>query len=563
MDGTLLTVLLLAIAFGLGIAVQRWLLKRVTASRIEEAEQEVQRLLSGAKDEAHKYREEYVKEVKAALAEERSAFEEEREHARHLLRRSRQKAERRERKINSRTQGLNERDALLHKAAAALKALQREAEKTNRHAELLRANADTLLSKTTARSSALKDQEAALSTREEAIAAKSGELDVVIEQQTRRLEEISGLSAEDAREELKQQLIESAKRQASTHIQKVQEEAKRTARHSARKVVLTAIQRTAASLSMETTASVVYLDSDDHKGRIIGREGRNIRAFESATGTEVIVDDTPSAVVLSCFDPVRREVARRALQSLVSDGRIHPASIERTVKAAATSLEEELTEVGERAVIDLNIHGLHSELIRLVGRMRFRTSYGQNLLAHSVETARIASLIAVEIGLDPTLARRAGLLHDIGKVVMEASDRPHALVGMELCKRYREDPEVCNAVGAHHDEIEMTALISPIVQAADAISGARPGARRATVEEYIRRLEQLERLASSFEGVNRVFAFQAGREIRVLVDQNRITDEQANALSTEISKRIEDEVRYPGQIKVTVIREVRVTAYAR
>ena len=564
MDGLLLlTVLLLVIAFGSGVAMQRWLLKRSNETRIKEADEEARRLLSGAKASAHQYREEYVKDATATLAEERSTFEQERDQVRRQLRRYRQKIERRERKANSRTLRLNERDALLHKGAAALRALQRESEKANREAELLRANADALLSESTAKRKQLADREADLSGQERALADRQNKLSAIIEQQTRRLEEISGLSADHAREELKEQMVDSAKQQALVRIQQLQEEAERTARQRARKVVITAIQRSAASLSVENTASVVYLDSDDQKGRIIGREGRNIRAFESATGTEVVVDDTPGAVVLSCFDPLRREIARRALQALVKDGRIHPASIEKTVKATARTLEEELNEIGERAVIDLGIHGLHPALTRLVGRMRYRTSYGQNLLAHSVETARIASLIAVEIRLDPTLARRAGLLHDIGKVVTESSDQPHALVGMKLCKRYKEDPAVCNAVGAHHDEIEMTALISPIVQAADAISGARPGARRATVEEYISRLKQLEDLAKSFEGVDRVFAFQAGREVRVLVDHNRITDEQANTLSKDISSLIENEMRYPGQIKVTVIREVRVSAYAR
>ena len=563
MDGILLTVLLLVMAFASGVALQRWLLIRSNEARTEAAKREAQRLLSGAKESAHQYREDYVRESKASLAQERTTLEEEHNNARRQLRRSRQRLERRERKINSRTQRLSDHYGLFQKADGALKILQRETEKTKREAERLRARADGLLSKATAQQDELREREAALSDREKTVAAKNEKLDGVIEQQTRRLVEISGLSEEKAREELRAQVIENTRHQAAAHVQRVMDQANRSARHNARKVVLTAIQRTAASLSVETTVSVVYLDSDDQKGRIIGREGRNIRAFESVTGTEIIVDDTPGAVVLSCFDPVRREVARRALQALVKDGRIHPVSIEKTVKATRKSLEEELVEIGERAVIDLKIHGLHHELTRLIGQMRYRTSYGQNLLAHSVETARISSLIAVEIGLDPKLARRAGLLHDIGKVVTEASDQPHALVGMELCKRFGEDATVCNAVGAHHDEIEMTALISPIVQAADAISGARPGARRATVEEYIRRLEQLERLASSFEGVERVFAFQAGRELRVLVDQNRISDEQANKLSTDISKLIEEKMRYPGQIKVTVIREVRVSAYAR
>ena len=562
MDGIVTTVLLLVVAFGLGIGVQRWLLRKEANAILEEARQAAARHRVQAEEEAQLHRNK-ITESRAALDTERKAFKLEQEDTRRNLRRRRQRVEVRERKNHSRTQKLKRRSTALFKATAALEALQKEAAQVNRVAELLRANADTLLQEATTQRSTLADQEADLASRREAVEASQTALQAQIEQQIRRLEEIGGLTAETAREALKAELIDVAKLRASAHIKRIEAEARRTARQAAQKVVLTAIQRTAASESVERTVSVVHLESDEHKGRIIGREGRNIRAFEAASGTEVIVDDTPGAVVLSCFDPVRREIARRAMQSLVQDGRIHPTNIEKFVNASAKTMEEELMEVGERALIDLNIHGIHSELIRLVGRMKFRSSYGQNLLAHSVETARIASLIAVEVGLDPALARRAGLLHDIGKVVTDASDQPHALVGAKLCKRYREDPAVCNAVGAHHDEIEMTALISPIVQAADAISGARPGARRATLEEYIRRLEQLEDLAASFEGVERVFAFQAGREIRVMVDQNRVADARAQELARDISQRIEDEMRYPGQIKVTVIRELRATAVAR
>ena len=562
MDGILVAVLLL-LAFGSGVAARHWLLLKASSARVRKAEREAQHHLADAKEEAYRYREAYVNEVKTALDEERQAFEAERESARRDLRRSKQKAERRERSINSRTRRLNGRETTLQKGFAALRLLQRETSKTSKEAEQLRASVDTLLADVTARRSVIADQEAGLASREESVEARSAHLDEVIAQQTRRLEQISQLTTEDARKELQEQLIDSARGEASEHIRQIQEEAKRTARSLAQKIVLTVIQRTASSQSVENTVSVVHLDSDDHKGRIIGREGRNIRAFEAASGTEVIVDDTPSAVVLSCFDPIRREVARRAMRDLLHDGRIHPVRIEKKIRSVRKALDNELVEIGQRSLIDLNIHRLHPKLVRLVGRMRFRSSYGQNLLAHSIETARIASMIAAEIGLEPALARRAGLLHDIGKVVPEPSDLSHALVGMELCKRYREKAAVCNAVGAHHDEIEMTALISPIVQAADAISGARPGARRSTVEEYIRRLEHLEALAQSFEGVERVFVFQAGREVRVIVNQSQISDKEAEAISAGITKRIEDELRYPGQIKVTVIREVRVTAYAR
>ncbi|HMB91828.1 MAG TPA: ribonuclease Y, partial [Rhodothermales bacterium] len=376
-------------------------------------------------------------------------------------------------------------------------------------------------------------------------------------------EQVSGMTRREAQESLREQLIDEAKLEASSAVKEIRDEAKLTANREARKIILTAIQRTAASHAIENTVSVVNIQNDEMKGRIIGREGRNIRAFEAATGIEVIVDDTPEAVILSGFDPVRREVARISLTQLIQDGRIHPGRIEEVVEKAHAEMEEELIEIGERTVIDLNLHGLHPELVRMVGRMRYRTSYGQNLLAHSIETARISSLIAAELGLDAVKARRAGLLHDIGKVMEEEIEQPHAIVGMELCRKYKEDEKICNAVGAHHDEIEMTAMISPIVQAADAISGARPGARREALQAYIKRLEKLEGLAASFDGVERVYAIQAGREIRVMVNHSLVSDAQAEQLAIDISKKIQDQMQYPGQIKVTVIREVRSVSYAK
>ncbi len=561
MDGTLIAVLLLGL--GLGAAAQHWLLRRSNRKRIEAAEREAERLVSGAQESARRYRDEFVQEASAALAEERDALEAERDKSRHQLRRMRQRLQRREHKANSRTQGLNKRDALLQKANAALKLLHRQAKKLNSDAKSLSVRAAKVMASSEAKQTALDEREQAIGKKVEAIEALKVDLDRAIGEQTQRLVEIGGMSAEEAREELKKLMVERAQEEGAVLVHRAIEDAKRMARHSARKVVLTVIQRTAGSLSVENTASIVHLESDKVKGRIIGREGRNIRAFETTTGVEVIVDDTPNTVVLSCFDPLRREIARRAMQTLVKDGRINPSNIERKVRAATESLEEDMVDQGERAVIQLKIRNLHPAIKRLVGHMRFRTSYGQNLYAHSLETARIASLIAVELGMDHHLARRAGLLHDIGKVITDQSERSHALVGMDLCKRYREHPAVCNAVGAHHDEIEMTALISPIIQAADAISAARPGARRSTIEEYIRRLEQLETLASSFEGVERVFAFQAGKEVRVIVDHDKIGDSKAGSLASDISQLIEDEMRYPGQIKVTVIREVRATSYAR
>ena len=336
-----------------------------------------------------------------------------------------------------------------------------------------------------------------------------------------------------------------------------------TANREARKVVLTAIQRTAANHTVENTVSVVQLQSDDMKGRIIGREGRNIRAFEAATGIEVVVDETPEAVLLSGFDPVRREIAKISMERLVLDGRIHPGRIEEVVEKTRAEIEDEIVEAGEETVIELGLHGLHPELIRLVGRMKYRSSYGQNLLGHSMEVAQLASLMAAELDLDPRKARRAGLLHDIGKVVEGELESPHAIVGMELAQRYKEHPEVCNAIGAHHDEIEMTTPLSPIVQAADAISGSRPGARREGLEHYVQRLRALEDVARGFDGVQRVYAIQAGRELRVIVNHDLVSDAQADHLAREISKRVEQELQYPGQVKITVIREVRSVAYAK
>ena len=436
-------------------------------------------------------------------------------------------------------------------------------ETLHRQAEQARARTSAGLQEVAAQRDAAERQEQDLATLNKGIVAKKEKLDHMVEEQIRKLEQVSGMTGNEARESLLEQLIDEAQLEASSLIKEVRDEAKLTANREARKIILTAIQRTAASHAIENTVSVVNIQSDEMKGRIIGREGRNIRAFEAATGIEVIVDDTPEAVILSGFDPVRREIARISLNQLIQDGRIHPGRIEEVVDKTTAEMEEELVEIGERTIIDLNMHGMHPELIRMIGRMRYRTSYGQNLLSHSIETARISSLIASELGLDATKARRAGLLHDIGKVVEEEIEQPHAVVGMDLCQKYREDGEVCNAVGAHHDEVEMTSLISPIVQAADAISGARPGARREALQAYIKRLEKLEGMAASFDGVERVYAIQAGREIRVMVNHDLISDAQAEQLAINISKKIQNEMQYPGQIKVTVIREVRSVSYAK
>jgi len=389
------------------------------------------------------------------------------------------------------------------------------------------------------------------------------EIEEVRGQHLSRLEIIAGLSQEDARNALVEALKEEAKTKAMSAVKDTIEEARLMAVKESKKIVIQTIQRTATESAIENTVSVFNIESDEIKGRIIGREGRNIRALEAATGIEIIVDDTPEAIILSGFDPVRREIARLSLHRLITDGRIHPARIEEIVAKTRKQLEDEIIEIGERTVIDLGIHGLHPELIRMVGRMRYRSSYGQNLLQHSREVANFCATMAAELGLNAKLARRAGLLHDIGKVPDDHPETPHALLGMELAEKYKEHPEVCNAIGAHHDEIEMTSLISPIVQACDAISGARPGARREVVESYIKRLKDLEALALSYPGVEKTFAIQAGRELRVIVESEKISDKQAETLAFDISNRIQTEMTYPGQVKVTVIRETRSVSYAK
>lgn len=389
------------------------------------------------------------------------------------------------------------------------------------------------------------------------------ELDKFNQQKVQVLESISKLSAEEAKDQLVTSLKDEAQAKANSMIKEIMEQAKLSATKEAKKIVVETIQRTATEHAIENCVSIFNIENDDIKGKIIGREGRNIRALEAATGVEIIVDDTPEAIIISGFDPVRREIARLSLHRLVQDGRIHPARIEEIVAKTTKNIEDEIVETGERTVIDLGIHGLHPELVRMVGRMRFRSSYGQNLLMHSREVANLCAIMATELGLNVKQAKRAGLLHDIGKVWPEELEKPHAIVGMELAQKYKEHPVVCNAIGAHHDEIEMTSIISPIVQACDAISGARPGARREVMEQYIKRLRDLEQLAMNFDGVEKCYAIQAGRELRVMVDAENVTDERAGQLSFEISQKIERDMQYPGQIKVTVIREMRSVAYAK
>ena len=392
---------------------------------------------------------------------------------------------------------------------------------------------------------------------------KKEELEHMQRQEIEKLEAISGLSAEEAKERMLESLKEEAKTQAQSYINDIMDDAKLTASKEAKRIVIQSIQRVATETAIENSVTVFHIESDEIKGRIIGREGRNIRALEAATGVEIVVDDTPEAIVLSAFDPVRREIARLALHQLVTDGRIHPARIEEVVAKVRKQVEEEIIETGKRTTIDLGIHGLHPELIRIIGKMKYRSSYGQNLLQHARETANLCAVMASELGLNPKKAKRAGLLHDIGKVPDEEPELPHALYGMKLAEKFKEKPDICNAIGAHHDEVEMTSLLAPIVQVCDAISGARPGARREIVEAYIKRLNDLEQLAMSYPGVTKTYAIQAGRELRVIVGADKIDDKATENLSGEIAKKIQDEMTYPGQVKITVIRETRAVSYAK
>lgn len=409
----------------------------------------------------------------------------------------------------------------------------------------------------------LDEIRSSISRQQEILQQKEEKSNKLLEKQVKALETISGLSAEEAKKELVQALKDEAKTKSLAYAQEIVEEAKLTATKDAKKVIIQTIQRVATEQAIENSVSVFNIDSDDVKGRIIGREGRNIRSLEAATGVEIIVDDTPDAILLSCFDPVRREVARLALHKLVTDGRIHPARIEEVVKKTRKQIEEEIIDIGKRTSIDLGIHGLHPEIIRMVGRMKYRSSYGQNLLQHSREVANMCATMASELGLNAKAAKRAGLLHDIGKVPDDEPELPHAILGMKLAQKYGEKEHICNAIGAHHDEIEMTSMISPIIQVCDAISGSRPGARREIVESYIKRIKELEDTALAYPGVLKSYAIQAGRELRVVVESEKVSDTDAEKLSFEISQKIENEMTYPGQVKVTVIREIRAVNFAK
>lgn len=494
---------------------------RVSQNKISVAEERAREIIEIAEKEAENIKKEKLLEVKDEWFRKKQDAEKD-------LNRQRNKLHAREKQFSNREENLNAKFDVLNKKEATAKQAEQE-----------------------------------LLERRDELEARIERVNQIIAEQTEKLERVSGMSRDDARSMLIENLTSDAKLQAAQQLKEIRDEMKTTAKKEAQRVILQAIQRTASDHSVETTVSVLNLASEDMKGRIIGREGRNIRAFEAATGIDVIVDDTPEAVILSGFDPFRREVARLALETLMADGRIHPARIEEVVEKVGKDLEEEIFRVGENTLLDVGIHNAHNEIKRLVGKMKFRSSYGQNLLQHSIEVAWLCGIMATELGLDPKIATRAGLLHDIGKCVDRNVEGPHALLGMEITKKFHEHPIIVNAVGSHHDDIEMESPYAPLVQAADAISGARPGARRESLEGYVKRLEKLENIATGFEGVAKTYAIQAGREVRVMVEHDRIDDTLADQLATDIADKIQGEMEYPGQIKVTVIRERRSIAFAK
>ena len=505
------------VAFGIGWALN----SKIGKTSIERAKEESERIIQDAQKEAKNLKKEKLLEVKDEWLRKKQEFDNE---------------------VNTRRQKLQNYE----------KQLDKREEGIERKLELIKT-----------RENELEQVEENLRIKQEQVERKNQKLEALLKEQNARLEKIAQLTEEEAKQMLIENMKEQAKTEAQQYIREIRDLAKAEARKEAQKIVVGAIQRTAVDHSVETTISVVQLQSDDMKGRIIGREGRNIRAFEAATGIDVIVDDTPEAVILSGFDQYRREIARIALERLIADGRIHPARIEEVVEKVKEELEDEIYKEGENTVIQLGIHGVHPELIKHIGKMKYRSSYGQNLLQHSIEVAYLTGFMAAELGLDVKLAKRAGLLHDIGKTVDKSIEGPHALLGAELAKKYKEHPIVVNAIASHHEDVEMESPIAPLVQAADAISGARPGARRESLESYVARLQNLENLANSFDGVAKTYAIQAGREIRVVVEPDKIDDDFSDQLAYDIAQKIQDELEYPGQIKVTVIREVRKIAYAK
>ena len=516
-----IAIIALIVGLGIGFGIAKYLEKKNASKVIQRAKKSAAAILKEAKQEAEGIKKDKILQAKEKFIELKS------EHEKVILGRDKKMA---------------------------------DAEKRIRDKE---SQVSSELSRNKNLNKDLEDKVADYNHRNEVLEKKQEEVEKLHNSKVQQLEVISGLSAEDAKAQLIESLKDTAKADAMALIQDTVEEAKLTAQQEAKKIIINTIQRIGTEEAIDNCVSVFNLESDDVKGRIIGREGRNIRAIEAATGVEVIVDDTPEAIILSCFDSVRREVARLSLHKLVTDGRIHPARIEEVVKKTTKQIEEEIIEVGKRTVIDLGIHGLHPELIRIVGRMKYRSSYGQNLLQHSREVAKLCGVMASELGLNPKLAKRAGLLHDIGKVPDSETEVPHAILGMQWAEKYGEKPDVCNAIGAHHDEIEMNSLLSPIVQVCDAISGARPGARRQVLDSYIQRLKDLEDIAFGFGGVKKAYAIQAGRELRVIVESEKVSDDKASNLSFEISQKIQTDMTYPGQVKVTVIRETRAVNIAK
>jgi ribonuclease Y len=521
MDPLIISIIIGAAGLIIGIIAGKLIFAKNTRQRIEEAELQSQTILKEAELRAETIRKEKELEAKEKFVQMKSAHD---------------------REVNDRNRKINDSENRI-----------RQKEQTINQKE-------SSLDKQIKENEAIKDN---LNRQIELVNIKRTELEKHQEEHIRRLEKIAGLSADEAKSQLVESLKHEAQTQALAMQQEIVDDARQKANKEARKIIIQTIQRTAAEQAIENSITVFNLESDEIKGQIIGREGRNIRAIEAATGVDLIVDDTPEAIILSSFDPLRREIARLSLQRLVTDGRIHPARIEEVVEKTKRQIEEQVMEIGERTVIELGIHGLHKELVRMVGRMRFRSSYGQNLLMHSRETANLCATMAAELGLNPKLAKRAGLLHDIGKVPDEESELSHALLGAKLAEKYGENPAVVNAIGAHHDEMEMQYVISPIVQACDAISGARPGARREIMQQYIQRIKDLENLAMAYNGVEKAYAIQAGRELRVIVEAEKVSDQDSEKLSFEIAQKIQTEMTFPGQIKVTVIREKRAVNVAR
>lgn len=507
------------------------------------------RNMERAQEEAEVIKEKKLLEVKEKFLEKKQELDREVQSRNSKIQASENRLKQRENTLNQRQSTIDQQREELNKDKNEFNNTKKEVEKQLNELEKQRGEVEKLQ----------KDTE----NEKVALIAKQEEVGKLIEEERSKLETISGLSAEDARTRLIESLKDEAKTQAQAYINEIVDEAKLNAAAQAKKIVIQTIQRTATETAIENSVSVFHIDNDEVKGRIIGREGRNIRALEAAAGVEIVVDDTPEAIVISAFDPIRREVCRLALHQLVADGRIHPARIEEVVAKVKKQLDNEIVETGKRTTIDLGIHGLHPELVRIVGKMKYRSSYGQNLLQHARETANLCAIMAAELGLNPKKAKRAGLLHDIGKVPDEETDLPHAIYGGKIAEKYKEKPDICNAIAAHHDECEMNTLLAPIVQVCDAISGARPGARREIVEAYIKRLNDLEAIAMSYPGVTKTYAIQAGRELRVIVGADKMDDKQTEALSGEIATKIQNEMTYPGQVKITVIRETRSVAYAK